>query len=136
MSERSREPRSPTPSEGAGDQAGDAAGLSDLDRRLRAARARQATGGRKPTSIAGGQEGMGAGLRIAVELLAAVMVGTGIGWALDIWLGTRPWLLIVFFVVGSAAGFLNVYRTAKELDERAKARKAAAKADGQESGRP
>lgn len=79
---------------------------------------------------------MGAGLRIAVELLAAVMVGTGIGWALDIWLGTRPWLLIVFFVVGSAAGFLNVYRTAKELDERAKARKAAAKADGQESGRP
>lgn len=112
----------------------DAAGLSDLDRRLRAARARQAGGGRKPTSIAGGQEGMGAGLRIAVELLAAVMVGTGIGWMLDIWLGTRPWLLIVFFVVGSAAGFLNVYRTAKELDERAKARKAA-KAEAEQSGR-
>jgi ATP synthase protein I len=68
---------------------------------------------------------MSAGLRIAVELAAAVAVGTGIGIVLDRWLGTAPWLLIVFFLVGSAAGFLNVYRVGQEIDRRARERKAA-----------
>ena len=61
---------------------------------------------------------MGAGFRIAVELAAAIAVGTAIGIFLDRWLGTRPWLLIVFFVLGCTAGFLNLYRTAQELDRR------------------
>ena len=61
---------------------------------------------------------MAAGLRIAVELVAAIAVGTGIGIVLDRWLGTSPLLLIVFFLIGTAAGFLNVYRTAQELDRR------------------
>ncbi|NBB83072.1 MAG: ATP synthase I [Alphaproteobacteria bacterium] len=71
---------------------------------------------------------MGAGLRIAVELAAAVIVGAGIGIVLDRWLGTSPWLLIVFFVVGCVAGFLNVYRTAQELDRQAKERRRKAEA--------
>lgn len=71
---------------------------------------------------------MAAGLRIAVELAAAVAVGTGIGIVLDRWLGTAPWLLIVFFIIGSAAGFLNVYRVGQELDRRARERRAAGKA--------
>jgi ATP synthase protein I len=74
-----------------------------------------------------GQDGknaaMGAGLRIAVELAAAVIVGAGIGIVLDRWLGTSPWFLILFFIVGCAAGFLNVYRTAQELDRQAKERR-------------
>ena len=53
---------------------------------------------------------MGAGMRIAVELVAAVLVGAAIGIALDKWLGTQPWLLILFFVLGCGAGLRNVYR--------------------------
>jgi ATP synthase protein I len=45
-----------------------------------------------------------------VEVVSALVVGVGIGWALDRWLGTWPWLFLVFFVMGSAAGVLNVYR--------------------------
>ena len=95
----------------------DRTSLNDLEGRLKAARDRQRRAeGRKAGG--GSSEGMGAGLRIAVELAAAIAVGTAIGIFLDRWLGTRPWLLIVFFVLGCAAGFLNLYRTAQELDRR------------------
>ncbi len=58
---------------------------------------------------------MGAAARIGVDLVAGLVVGTGIGWGLDRWLGTQPWLMIVFFVLGAAAGFRNVYRSAQRL---------------------
>jgi ATP synthase protein I len=93
--------------------------LGDLEDRLKAARERAK--GRAPREYS---EGMGAGLRISVELAAAVVVGTGIGIVLDRWLGTSPWLLIVFFILGCAAGFRNVYRTAQEMEARAKERRA------------
>lgn len=56
------------------------------------------------------QGGLAFALRIAVELVATLAVGLAIGWALDRWLGTRPWGLVVFFLLGAAAGILNVYR--------------------------
>ena len=56
--------------------------------------------------------GMAKGLRAASELVAGVLVGGFIGWQLDSWLGTKPWLLIVFFLLGVAAGFWNVMRDA------------------------
>lgn len=56
------------------------------------------------------QQGLGLGLRIGIELVVAVAVATGIGWAIDRWLGTRPWGMIVLFFMGVAAGMLNVYR--------------------------
>lgn len=59
---------------------------------------------------------MGAGFRIAVEILAALVVGTGLGVLLDYWLGTKPWLMIVFFFVGSGAALRNVVRTANQLE--------------------
>jgi len=96
-----------------------------FDERLRTAQAKR----RAREGTGEGDSGMGAGMRIAVELAAAVAVGTGIGIVLDRWWGTTPWMLIVFFVVGCAAGFLNVYRTAQELDRQAKARKAAGRDD-------
>ena len=74
---------------------------------------------------------MGAGMRIAVELVAAVLVGTGIGIALDKWLGTQPWMLILFFLLGCAAACRNVYRSAQEIERQAKERKAAEQADRQ-----
>src|SRR5437879_798956 len=56
------------------------------------------------------QQGLGAGFRIGIELVVAVAVATGLGWAMDHWLGTRPWGMIVLFFLGVAAGMLNVYR--------------------------
>ncbi|MPZ38570.1 MAG: F0F1 ATP synthase assembly protein I [Rhizobiales bacterium] len=52
------------------------------------------------------------GLRLSVELVAGVLVGAGIGWLLDRWLGISPWGMIVFLLLGFAAGVLNVMRVA------------------------
>jgi len=56
------------------------------------------------------QQGLGLGFRIGIELVVAIVVATGLGWAIDRWLGTRPWGMIVLFFLGVAAGMLNVYR--------------------------
>jgi ATP synthase protein I len=56
------------------------------------------------------QQGLGLGLRIGIELVVAIGVATGLGWAIDHWLGTRPWGIIVLFFLGVAAGMLSVYR--------------------------
>ena len=55
-------------------------------------------------------QGLGLGFRIGIELVVAVVVATGLGWAIDRWFGTRPWGMIVLFFLGVAAGMLNVYR--------------------------
>ncbi len=54
--------------------------------------------------------GMALAARVTTELVAGVVVGTFIGWALDNWLGTTPTLMVVFFFLGSAAGMMNVWR--------------------------
>lgn len=56
--------------------------------------------------------GMALGFRLSSELVAGVLVGGGIGWILDRWLGISPWGLIVFLLLGFAAGVLNVMRSA------------------------
>ena len=61
---------------------------------------------------------MGFAFKLGSELVAAVIVGTIIGFILDGWFGTKPWLIIIFFFVGSAAGMLNVIRTAKRIQEK------------------
>ncbi len=63
--------------------------------------------------------GLGLGMRIATEIVVALAVGAGIGYFLDKWLGTTPWLMIVFFFLGAAAGILNVVRVASGYDYRA-----------------
>ncbi|MDI9408809.1 MAG: AtpZ/AtpI family protein [Candidatus Pacebacteria bacterium] len=52
----------------------------------------------------------GIGFRVASDLLAGVLVGLGVGWLLDHWLGTGPWMLVVFFFLGAMAGMMNVWR--------------------------
>jgi ATP synthase protein I len=52
------------------------------------------------------------GFRLSTELVAGVLVGAAIGWLLDRWLGISPWGLIVFLLLGFAAGVLNVMRVA------------------------
>ena len=63
---------------------------------------------------------MGSAFKLGTELVAAVAVGTIIGFILDTWFGTKPWLIIIFFFLGSAAGMLNVIRTAKKMQEKEK----------------
>jgi ATP synthase protein I len=61
---------------------------------------------------------MGSALKLGTELVSAVLVGTIIGFILDTWFGTKPWLIIVFFFLGSAAGILNVIKAAKKMQEK------------------
>src|SRR6201988_2245653 len=56
--------------------------------------------------------GYARGFRLSSELVAGVVVGAGIGWLIDRWLGVSPWGLIVFLLLGFAAGVLNVMRAA------------------------
>jgi ATP synthase protein I len=58
------------------------------------------------------------GFRLSTELVAGVLVGTLMGWLLDRWLGISPWGLIVFLLLGFAAGVLNVMRAAGVVRER------------------
>jgi ATP synthase protein I len=55
---------------------------------------------------------MARGFRLSTELVAGVLVGAALGWLLDRWLGISPWGLIVFLLLGFAAGVLNVMRAA------------------------
>ncbi|NIS61661.1 MAG: hypothetical protein GTO13_13455 [Proteobacteria bacterium] len=47
---------------------------------------------------------------LGIEMAAAVLIGTLMGYWADKWLGTEPWILIIGFIFGAAAGFLNLYR--------------------------
>ena len=85
--------------------------LARLGERIDKARAERVR--RQPAAVSDRsalQQGLGLGFRIGIELLVAVGVATGLGWAIDHWIGTRPWGMIVLFFLGVAAGMLNVYR--------------------------
>jgi ATP synthase protein I len=56
--------------------------------------------------------GYARGFRLSSELVAGVLVGAGLGWLIDRWLGISPWGLIVFLLLGFVAGVLNVMRSA------------------------
>ena len=60
---------------------------------------------------------MGSAFKLGTELVAAVAVGTIIGFILDSWFDTKPWLIIIFFFFGTAAGILNVIRTANRMQK-------------------
>ena len=60
---------------------------------------------------------MGNAFKLGTELVAAVAVGTIIGFILDNWFDTKPWLIIIFFFLGAVAGILNVIRTANQMQK-------------------
>ena len=60
---------------------------------------------------------MGNAFKLGTELVAAVAVGTIIGFILDSWFGTKPWLMIIFFFLGAAAGMLNVIKAANRMQK-------------------
>ena len=57
----------------------------------------------------------GEAFKLSTELVAAVALGTIIGFILDNWFGTKPWLILIFFFVGVIAGISNVIRSAKNM---------------------
>ncbi len=91
--------------------------LDNLERRLGGIR----TGRDAPEAEVPEGRGNAIGKRIrpSTGLNAGVEVGGFIGWALDAWLGTKPFLRVAFLVLGAAAGILNVVRAAKAMQEQA-----------------
>lgn len=100
-----------------------------FDERLRAAQEqRRGQAGSRSGPVP--PSALGYGFRIGIELVSALLVGVGIGWLLDWWLGTRPWLLILFFLLGAGAGVMNVYRAVGEMDRRRGANQGQGSGDG------
>ena len=63
------------------------------------------------------QSNLGQAFKMSTELVSAVLIGTIIGFILDTWFDTKPWLIIIFFFVGVVAGITNVIRSAKKLQK-------------------
>lgn len=97
---------------------------SEIGRKLDQVKARKA-----PVTQADRRRGaaLGEAFKIVAELVVGVAVGGGIGWVLDRQLGTAPWLLALFLVLGFAAGMSNVIRTARKMQAEAEPLQRAAK---------
>lgn len=109
----------------------DPADKSDPDNfgaRLEAAKARHAP---EPRSVA--VSALAQGTRHAFEIAATTIVGAGIGWMLDRWLQTGPWMFLLFLLLGIAAGFWNLMKAVNA--EAAAARARAAEVKDLEQGR-
>lgn len=107
---------------GSGGTTGIGGGDEDLERRRRQLEATLAS--RQPASRDGkdghnpsSMTGIGTALKLSSEFIAAIAVGAGIGWAADHWVGTSPWGLIIFLLLGFVAGILNVLRSAGMVAE-------------------
>ena len=105
---------------GSGDRSDEEAALSA---RLQRLGERLATVSRTSEPRTGPRQGadpsaFARGFRLSTELVAGVLVGAGLGWLIDRWLGTTPWALILLLLLGFAAGVLNVMRAAGVAPER------------------
>jgi len=63
------------------------------------------------------ESGAGFGFKISTEIIAALIVGVVIGLVVDKYLGTKPFGLIIFFIFGALAGFLNIYRVMRRIEK-------------------
>ena len=72
---------------------------------------------RKSSKSEESSSSMGTAFKMSTELVAAVVVGTIIGFILDNWFGTKPWLILIFFFVGVIAGIMNVFKSAKRMQK-------------------
>ena len=72
---------------------------------------------KKSSKSEGSSSGMGTAFKMSTELVSAVAVGTIIGFILDNWFGTKPWLILIFFFVGVIAGIMNVVKSAKKMQK-------------------
>jgi ATP synthase protein I len=90
----------------------DARRLAEIEERLRKAREKRD----EVRQVEASNSKLWVASRLVTELMAGVIVGGALGWGLDRILGTAPFLLIVMFMVGIAAGIFNVVRTAQQMN--------------------
>ena len=90
--------------------------LKEISARLKIAK--KNIKGVKQKEVGSNAASLGKALKISTELVAAVVVGSTIGFLLDSWFDTKPLLIICFFFMGVAAGILNVFRSAKKMHKK------------------
>jgi len=90
--------------------------LKEISTRLKIAKKK--IKGTDPLSDGSNAASLGKALKISTELVAAVFVGTILGFLLDGWFGTKPLLIICFFLMGVVAGILNVFKAAKKMNKK------------------
>ena len=96
--------------------------VSDLGERLDKVKAQRQADAQTDLDAEMRGRGMAYGMRMAAELVGAVIVGAFIGIGLDWLIGTKPWLFLLFFVLGFAAGVLNVVRAYERMQAEIRAR--------------
>jgi ATP synthase protein I len=101
----------------AADEAVLSARLRRLGERLGEHRPGRLSGSEPDTRVGADPSAIARGFRLSSELVAAVLGGAAVGWVLDWWLGISPWGMIVFLLLGFAAGVLNVMRVAGVVPE-------------------
>jgi ATP synthase protein I len=101
---------------------------ADFDERLERARGNRSDA---PEATARGNA-MGTAFKISSELVVGLFVGGLIGWQLDKWFDTSPVFLLIFFLLGAAAGIWNVIRVALEMQSNAQDADGASKKPGSE----
>jgi len=90
---------------------------SDLGQRIAKARGQGPDGANASSaSKQGDLNGLGRAARLGTEFIAAVLVGAGLGYGLDLLFKTTPWLMLIMLLVGFGAGILNVVRAAAQIN--------------------
>tara|TARA_B100000579_G_scaffold409966_1_gene399452 strand:+ start:44 stop:319 length:276 start_codon:yes stop_codon:yes gene_type:complete len=87
----------------------------DLKTRLKIAKSKFKS--KNPSEKNVEKSSFGKAFQLSTELVSAVLVATIIGFILDNWFDTKPWLIIVFFFIGVAAGIMNVIKSAKKMQK-------------------
>ena len=88
---------------------------NDLKTRLKIAKSKFKK--KNPSDNNDEKSSFGKAFQLSTELVSAVLVATIIGFILDNWFDTKPWLIIIFFFIGVAAGIINVVKSAKKMQK-------------------
>jgi ATP synthase protein I len=105
----------PEPNDAGPDETG-SRNLRELGARLQDARRTQNAAQERKPALGIEQRQYGQAWRLAVEMVAGLAVGAGMGWLLDWFFGTAPWLMLVFFILGAGAGMKSAFRVAREIN--------------------
>jgi ATP synthase protein I len=89
---------------------------ADLEARIARARGQRAAQAASEQTRQGDMSGMSRGFRLASVFVAAILVGAGLGYIIDMFLPTRPWATVVLLLLGFAAGVLNVVRATRDMN--------------------
>jgi ATP synthase protein I len=89
---------------------------ADLEARIARAQARSTVQAAAEQRRQSDMSGLSRGFRLASEFAAAIIVGAGLGYLIDMVLPTRPWAMVVLLLLGFAAGVLNVVRATREMN--------------------